>query len=68
MLSLIHPAPWARCSRQFGRASAPMMPQRVHTMCGPRSCLIFFGEVINSAQNPSLDEITISLIKATISR
>jgi hypothetical protein len=28
----------------------------------------FFGEVINSAQNPSLDEITISLIKATISR
>jgi hypothetical protein len=25
----------AGCSRQFGRASAPMMPQRVHTMRGP---------------------------------
>ena len=23
------------CSRQFGRASAPMIPQRVHTMRGP---------------------------------
>jgi hypothetical protein len=23
------------CSRQFGRASAPMMPHRVHTMRGP---------------------------------
>jgi hypothetical protein len=23
------------CSRQFGRASAPMMPQRVQTMRGP---------------------------------
>jgi hypothetical protein len=31
------PAPLSRagCSRQFGRASAPMMPQRVHTMRGP---------------------------------
>jgi hypothetical protein len=31
------PAPLspAGCSRQFGRASAPMMPQRVHTMRGP---------------------------------
>ena len=31
------PAPLNRagCSRQFGRASAPMMPHRVHTMRGP---------------------------------
>jgi hypothetical protein len=31
------PAPLSRagCSRQFGRASAPMMPYRVHTMRGP---------------------------------
>jgi hypothetical protein len=31
------PAPLSRagCSRQFGRASAPMMPHRVHTMRGP---------------------------------
>jgi hypothetical protein len=31
------PAPLSRagCSRQFGRASAPMIPQRVHTMRGP---------------------------------
>jgi hypothetical protein len=25
----------AGCSRQFGRASAPTMPQRVHTVRGP---------------------------------
>jgi hypothetical protein len=31
------PGPLSRagCSRQFGRASAPMMPQFVHTMRGP---------------------------------
>jgi hypothetical protein len=29
------PAGPAGCSCQFGRASAPMMPQRVHTMRGP---------------------------------
>jgi hypothetical protein len=31
------PAPLSRagCSRQFGRASAPMIPHRVHTMRGP---------------------------------
>jgi hypothetical protein len=27
--------PGPRCSRQFGRASAPMIPQRVHTIRGP---------------------------------
>jgi len=29
------PAPCAWCSFQFGRASAPTMPQRVHTIFGP---------------------------------
>jgi len=31
------PAPLSRagCSRQFARASAPMIPQRVHTMRRP---------------------------------
>jgi hypothetical protein len=32
------PTPLSRagCSRQFGRASAPMIPHRVHTMRGPK--------------------------------
>jgi len=33
------PAPLSRagCSRQFGRASAPMMPHRLHTMRDPNA-------------------------------
>jgi hypothetical protein len=30
-------APDGRCSRQFGRASAPIMPQPVHTIFGPNA-------------------------------
>jgi hypothetical protein len=45
------PAPLSRtgCSRQFGRASAPMIPHRVHTMRGPND-----GTGMSSGQGSAL--------------